>query len=457
MLYEIPLCIIGIRSPLLYGASLNVFGIMETAKVKETRDQLMMLSRVVEKLNGARLVGRVLSPHVIPAYQWDALAGLLGGIYMGAIFPFVMRIARADLQASRLEISLLTAAPFIGSLLAPLWARQMVGRAKMPFCVYSWTFARALFFGMFLVTQAWQFVLLIGLAQIIASISGPAYTALMKDIYPDEERGRAMGLVRVGSYSALLIVSLIAGHLLDSGVSFKYLFPAAAVIGILGAWSFSRVPVRETPTMALKQERLSALAFWVQTVGLLKHNRGFRWFAASVMTYGFGKLVAFTLYPLYQVDRLNITNVQVATLTNVASVSSIIAFVYWGYFMDRHGSLWTALVNILIQCLMPVVYFFSTAWWHLLPAAVAQGVAGAGIELAYLNVILTLSEEGKEAQYQALHSMLLGVRGTVAPFVAVPILHWLGFHVSFLVCLSLMLVGAYMQAVSLRAYRQRGV
>ncbi len=416
-----------------------------------------MLSRLVERVNAERIAGRVLSPQVIPAYRWDALAGLLGGIYMGAIFPFVMRIARADLHASRLEISLLTAAPFIGSLLAPLWARQMMGRSKMPFCVYSWTFARALFFGMFLVTQAWHFVLLIGTAQIIGSISGPAYTALMKDIYPDEERGRAMALVRVGAYSALFVVSFIAGHLLDSGVPFRYLFPSAAVIGIAGAWCFSRVPVRETVSPVQPQKRVSAVAFWLDTVAILRHNRGFRWFAASVMAYGFGNLVAFTLYPLYQVDRLNITNTQVATLTNTASISSIIAFMYWGHFMDRHGALWTALVNILIQCVMPIVYFFSGAWWHLIPASVAQGVAGAGIELAYLNVILTLSEEGKEAQYQALHSMLLGVRGTVAPFVAVPLLHLLGFHASFMVCLALMLIGAYTQAVSLSAYRKRGI
>lgn len=266
-----------------------------------------------------------------------------------------------------------------------------------------------------------------------------------------------MGLVRVGAYSALFVVSFIAGHLLDAGVPFKWVFPAAAVIGIAGARCFSRVPVQESTGASEPPPRLSALGFWLQTVAILKHNRGFRWFAASVMTYGFGNLVAFTIYPLYQVDRLNITNVQVATLTNVASVSSIVASAYWGHFMDRHGALWSALVSILIQCLMPIVYFFSGVWWHLVPAAVAQGVAGAGIELAYLNVILTLSEDGREAQYQALHSMLLGVRGTLAPFVAVPILRALGFDASFMVCLALMLIGAYTQAVSLRAYRKRGV
>lgn len=215
--------------------------------------------------------------------------------------------------------------------------------------------------------------------------------------------------------------------------------------------------MKESSALEAQQVRLSALGFWLQTMAILKHNHGFLWFAASVMTYGFGNLVAFTIYPLYQVDRLNVTNVQVATLTNTCSICSIIAFAYWGHFMDRHGALWTALVNILLQCLMPIVYFFSGAWWHLVPAAVVQGIAGAGIELAYLNVILTLAEEGKEAQYQALHSMLLGIRGTLAPFVAVPLLGMVGFHASFLICLSLMLLGAYMQAVSLRAYRRRGV
>ncbi|MDW8321833.1 MAG: MFS transporter, partial [Armatimonadota bacterium] len=306
-------------------------------------------------------------------------------------------------------------------------------------------------------TQAWQFVLLLCLAQIIGSISGPAYTALMKDIYPDEERGRAMGLVRVGAYSALLLSSFLAGHLLDSGVPFKWVFSGAAVIGIAGAWSFSRIPVQQSEPLSPPHQTASIFAFWMQTLAILKRNRGFFWFAVSVMTYGFGNLVAFTLYPLYQVDRLNITNTQVAILTNAASVCSIVSFVYWGYFMDRYGALWTALVNILIQCVMPVVYLLSEAWWHLVPAAIAGGVAGAGIELAYLNVILTLSEEGKEAQYQALHSMLLGIRGTVAPFVAVPILRVLGFDASFVLCLSLMILGAITQAVSLSAYRKRGV
>lgn len=420
-------------------------------------NETRMFERLGAKVNSERIFGRFLSPQVIRPFQWDALAGLLGGIYMGGIFPFVMRIARADLEASRVEISLLMAAPFIGSMLAPLWARQMVGKAKMPFCVYSWVFARSLFFGMFLVTQSWHFVLLLCVAQIIGSIAGPAYTVLMKEIYPDEERGRAMGLVRVGAYSALLASSFLAGYLLDRGVPYKWVFSTSAVIGIAGAWSFSRIPVPVSPSGHTPITRVSAFAFWLQTVAILRHNRGFFWFAASVMTYGFGNLVAFTLYPLYQVDRLNITNTQVAILTNAASICSIISFVYWGYFMDKYGALWTALVNILIQCVMPVAYLFSGAWWHLIPASIAQGISGAGIELAYLNVILTLSEEGKEAQYQALHSMLLGVRGTVAPFVAVPVLRLLGFDGSFVLCLSLMLIGAYMQAVSLRAYRQRRV
>ena len=109
--------------------------------------------------------------------RWDILAGAFAGAYMGAVFPFVTRTAK-ELHAPDAAIAWINAAPFLGNLLAPLWARQMNGRAKMPFCVWSWTIARLLLLLMPFAVAPWPFALLILSVQFIGTISSPPCPAI---------------------------------------------------------------------------------------------------------------------------------------------------------------------------------------------------------------------------------------------------------------------------------------
>jgi MFS family permease len=394
------------------------------------------------------------------SFRWDALAGALTGAYMGMTFPFFVRIARGELNTSETLIAVMSAAPFIGNLLAPLWARQMEGKAKLPFVIGSWVPARLLLLLMPLATFPLLFVGLVSGLQFVGTISGPAYTTLMRDIYPDRARGRLLGYVRVGAQATMFAATLIAGRLLDHHISYRYLFPVAALFGLGAAYAFSRV--RALPTgedaaaasdsapAAAAARTLSTREFVLDTLAILRDNIGYRWFAASVMTYGFGNLMVVPLYALYQVDVLHISNTQVANLANFASLASIVGMFFWGRFIDRKGAGLSVLISIGLIALIPVVYLLTRSVEGLFFAAALSGFGFAGIELSYMQSILTYAEPGRAAQYQSLHSLLLGIRGVLAPLAGIPLMKAFGYPSVFTLALVIMLAGCFMQWMATR-------
>ena len=387
---------------------------------------------------------------------WDILAGAFTGLYTGMAFPFFTKIARGELHASEGAVALMAAAPFIGNLLSPLWASRMVGRSKMPFVVGSWVVARALLLLIPLLAGGpWGFVALVGGLQFIGTISSPAYAALMRDIYPDRARGRLMGYVRVAAQTAMFAATMIAGRLLDGRVSFRVLFPVAGVLGFCAAYAFSHVralPDADPAPDAAPPPPAPTTShhFVVDTLTILRHNEPYRWFALSVFTYGFGNLMAQPLYALYQVDALHISGTQIANLANFASLWAILGSFFWGRFMDRHGAPRSVLWSIALITLVPIVYLSTRSVPGLLFASSLMGFGMAGVELSYMGSILHYAEPHRTAQYQSLNGLLLGVRGVIAPLVAIPLMKSIGYHATFAICLCVMIIGCALQWLATR-------
>lgn len=401
------------------------------------------------------------------AWFWDTVTGLLSGVYQGCIWTFVLRVARADLHASAYQIGIITAAPAAGYLFATIWARQMDGRAKMPFVYWTWIVARGMFLlapgigSVFLarmcpgLSASSQFVLLVSLSPFVFSVSTPAYTAIMKDIYPDDKRGRLMSAVRVVSSLAALLTALSIGRMMDAGLNYRVPFAIGGAFGALTAWTFNKIAT--TPPADNDTDRMSTIGFLIDTFGILWRNPGYRWYTASVFVYGFGNLIASTVYPIYQVDRFHITNTQVANMQNIAAVITMFSYVFWGWFLDAKGSLVTVLLGIAMVCVMPLLYAGAWSIALLYVASAIGGFAYSGIDIGYLNTTLLFAEPGREAQYQALHSSFFGVRGTIAPILAVPLMHSVGVRPTFYICALIILGGAGLQIASIAHYRRYGV
>src|SRR5262249_32992363 len=96
----------------------------------------------------------------------------------------------------------------------------------------------------------------------------------------------------------------------------------------------------------------------------------------------------------------------------------------------------------------------SLVWLYL--AAASMGVSTSGIDLGYLNTTLMFAEPGRAAQYQAVHSTLFGLRGTIAPLLTFAILGLMhrNWPLFFLLCLAVMAIGTLFQFFSMRTYRR---
>src|SRR5579872_2752006 len=356
---------------------------------------------------GVRARLAVLSPAARTAWKWDLATGVFAGLYQGCIWTFVARVARADLHATDSQMGWIAAAPALGYACATIWARQMDGRSKLPFVYWTWLFSRGVYLLAPLLRSRDQFVILVCLTPFVFSVSTPAYAAVMKEIYPDAQRGRLMSAVRMGMSVMTLASALVMGRLLDHGLDWRWGFCLGGVFGALSAWSFSRVPV--PPVQESDEPRLSTAAFFRDTLDILRRNPGYRWFTASVFVSGFGNIVATTLYPIYQVDRFHITNTQVANLQNISSIATIAGFFFWGSFLDRKGPLSAVLLALAFNLTSPLVYAEAHGLGPLYIASAAMGIALAGIDLGYLNTTLLFAEPGKAAQYQALHASFFGI------------------------------------------------
>jgi MFS family permease len=405
-----------------------------------------------------RVLGNFVPDLVWYNWKWDLAAGISSGIYQACVWTFALQLARGQLHATGMQMGLATAAPAIGYLFAIIWARQMEGRSKLPFVTVTWVLSR----GLFLLTpllirgpyRADFFIGLIVLTPILFSVSTPAYTAIMKDIYPDKHRGRMMAYVRVGAAGAMLLTARIMGNLQEHhGLDFRWMFFIGGIFGVGTAYAFSRLRLPPVTGNAMPPP----LGWFLRdTFSILRTNKGYRWFTASVFITGFGNLIATTYYPIYQVDHFHITPTQISNMQNIGGMASIFALFFWGWYMDRYGSLATVLVAVFVNCLTPVLYAFGTSMAYLYVAATVMTMTSAGIDLGYLNTTLTFAEPGRAAQYQAVHSSFFGLRGTIAPLLAIPLLSAVGHSWlnAFLICLGIMIFGVLFQFFSLQSYRR---
>ncbi len=369
----------------------------------------------------------------------------------GLTAPFVAVIARKTLHASALEISLLSVAPMAGYLLSLVWANIMEGRPKMPFAVWSWVIARALLVLCVAATRSWLFVGIFAITSFIASVAQPAYSAVMKEVYPDNDRSKIMGYARVCTIAAYVVVTALAAPLVK-GYNYRFVFPAAALFGVASALVFGRIKT----TKAEGNADVPLHQFVGSGLMILRDDLGFAWFCAGIFVFGFANFLATPIYTVYQVE-IGVDTTWAGIYSIIAALTMTFAYAYWGPYTDRRSPQVAVAVQTLMFAMVPVIYCFATQPWMLLPAMIIAGIANAGLELSYFSGVLYFAPEDRVTSYQGLFLSLMGFRGVVAPFLGAALQQsgLLSPRAIFALSAVMIVSGALIQIVGLRKYRRR--
>jgi MFS family permease len=375
-------------------------------------------------------------------FRIDTFSAICGGVYIAVLITFMPIVVRR-LGGSTIDVAIVIAAPFVGHLLSPISAYLLMGFPQVRVVAGTVTLARAVFLAGVLVAATPLMLAMTTVVTFVISVANiSAYTALMHGMYPDRERASAMANVRIGGAIAGIAAAAVAGTFIDV-VPAAWVFAAAALIGLPGALAFFRVRHDGSAKVAARRS-LATIARDVWA------DHKYRRLLLSFTVFGIGNLMNVAVYPILLVDHFNASNSFVGAMSAVSSATMIVAYLVWGRMIDRGSSIRLTLVNTVVTLLVPIGYIAAADVWLLIPVAIIGGIVNAGGEITFFTNIVQIAPRDKIGEYATAQSLLMGLRGTAAPFLAAGLLSVADPRVVLLIGVVFMTAGCAIMAGAVR-------
>ena len=355
-----------------------------------------------------------LSPSVRRVMHIELSMSLAYGVFYATIIPFTQVVLRR-MGATVDMLAIYTALLFVGSIFTSFSIVLMRRRRTINIIVFCWLLGRSLFLLTAFITGAVQLMAISVVFWLLEEFAIPAYTRVVQKIYPDSGRGKVMSTVQMGRVSTILLVTPLAGWALDH-VGYRVLFPIAALFGILATFIFTRIDLDEGELPPRQTKTFSDL--WQ----IIRGNRNFAVYLASHSLFGMGSLLCWPLFPVVQVDRLQLSYSEIGILGLVESFTWFLSYLLWGRMIDRRGGLFVIRAICAISIVTPLNYLWAQNLWMLLPSAIARGLGMAGFELGRISAGIQLAEPDRVTEYAAIQSTVVGLRGLVTPFLTIGML-----------------------------------
>jgi MFS family permease len=375
-------------------------------------------------------------------FRIDTFSAICGGVYIAVLVTFMPIVVRR-LGGSTTDVAIVIAAPFIGHLLSPFSAYLLTGFRQVRVVAGTVTVARATFLaGVLVAATPLMLAMTTVVSFVIATANISAYTALMHGIYPDRERAQAMGNVRIGGAIAGIAAAAVAGTFIDV-IPAAWVFAASALIGLPGALAFFWVRYDGSAKVVTRRS-LPTIARDVWA------DHKYRRLLLAFTVFGFGNLMNVAVYPILLVDHFKASNSFIGAMTAVSSATMIVAYLVWGRMIDRGSSIRLTLLNTVVTLLIPIGYIAAADVWLLIPVAIVAGIVNAGGEITFFTNIVQIAPRDRIGDYATAQSMLMGLRGTAAPFVAAALLGVTDPRVVLLIGVIFMTAGCAIMASAVR-------
>jgi MFS family permease len=127
-----------------------------------------------------------------------------------------------------------------------------------------------------------------------------------------------------------------------------------------------------------------------------------------------------------------------------------VAYIIWGRMIDRGSSIRLTLVNTVVTMLVPIGYIAAADVWLLIPVAIVAGIVNAGGEITFFTNIVQIAPRERIGEYATAQSLLMGLRGTAAPFIAAALLGVADPRVVLLIGVVFMTAGCAIMAGAVR-------
>ncbi len=158
------------------------------------------------------------------------------------------------------------------------------------------------------------------------------------------------------------------------------------------------------------------------------------------------------LFPIFLVDYLGISNTSMGKLVSLSSVFLIFSYLFWGHYIDKKGACRSLTLNLFLRSFIPICYVFASTIWYIVPASIIAGLTMGAQELSRVHFITNRAKSKDIPTYQGINFTLMGLRGIIAPFLGVGLMHWIGIESVFIISFCLSIISFLVMFLSNRYY-----
>lgn len=381
--------------------------------------------------------GWVVPTHIVAA-------SLISSTWFAVQFMLPV-LAVKRFNATSWQTVLVTAAPMVLSVLSIFWNAALSGRRLPSYLAGVWLLMGLPLAAIGFADDYWHLLV----PQLIACIGFAGYHPvagdLLRTLYPERSRGRVYSWVWGASMCTGAAAGFAMGRLLEQDAdAFRVIMPVAAGLQLAGVvvlmWlshrsghnaarnarlDLSRTGPREPMSLRRLLEPI------VHMGGILRADPVFARYEAAFMTYGVGWMIVTALMPLVITKGLHLGYDRMAECTYVPYwLAMTVMIVPAGMLMDRLGVARSTALSFLLLAGHPLAVVLAIlagpdGYWVLLAASTYYGLAHAGANVGWMlgPVSLAPSPE-KVPQYVAIHSTMVGIRGSIFQALGVGLYQW---------------------------------
>jgi MFS family permease len=329
---------------------------------------------------------------------------------------FLAVILYRDMGASVFQIALLAMLKPVSTILSFYWSAGEKNLKRNVLWAGFWM--RAPFLLCPWIDEAWYVIAAAVNYMFFYRAGIPSWLEIVKRNLK-EGRDRAFSWSSALGYGEGVVLSLAMGTLLDRDPGmWKVLFCGAAVVGLLSLVVISRIKVEgEVPVRERVGLKELLVWPWRDSWALMRDRPDFSRFQWGFMISGFGLMLFQPVVPLFIVNWLNVSYLELAVGMSIAKGLGFVASSpMWGRWMERSNIIRVSSGVFFAFGLFPFVLGCSVwgiGWFYL--AYFLYGIGQGGSHLVWNMSGPIFAGKEESSRYSGVNVAMAGLRGAIAP------------------------------------------
>jgi MFS family permease len=332
----------------------------------------------------------------------------MAGLTQNYITPYALAM-----DATTTQIGFLTAIPYLAMILMQMVAPTLAERAgSRKRFILAGAFLHSLIWlpillipFIFHTHQVWWLILFVTLCVAFDSIGNAPWNSMMADLVPEQVRGRYFYFRTRISAMVALVLSFVAGGILqlltkNIFLAFSMIFAGASISRFFSTWFLSQMV---EPPVVPSQTKQASIWQLSKTLGSTNIGKFIVFNALLIFTTN----MASPFFSVYMLSDLKFNYLTYFIATAIPTLVTLLCIPFWGKIVDRNGNVKVLRVTMLFIPLLPILWLVSKSPYYLCGVQVLSGFAWAGCNLAVSLFLYVATRAENRTRYIALNNVLM--------------------------------------------------